>query len=64
MDVEGEERLSKLTCTAINHLHKRAVKFHVELDCDHDDCLDRDACYRPLANKAHLPQYLRVGLSP
>lgn len=73
MDVDGQQQqqqeagLSTLSCTAINHLHKRAVRFSVQLDCDgsnSDDVLQADAHFRPLANKALLPAYLRVWTPP
>ena len=54
-------RLTRLNCTAINHVHKRATKFQLDVPCDPDSNLDVDSRFRPVANLQYLPEFLQVG---
>lgn len=51
--------ISKLSCTAINHVHKKAVKFSLKMNVDVEDNLGMDATFRPVANKELLPPFLQ-----
>ncbi len=51
--------VSKLSCTAINHVHKKAVKFSLKMNVDVEDNLGMDATFRPVANKELLPTFLQ-----
>jgi len=51
--------VSKLSCTAINHVHKKAVKFSLKMNVDVEDNLGMDATFRPVANKELLPPFLQ-----
>lgn len=55
----GPGGVSKLSCTAINHVHKKAVKFSLKMNVDVEDNLGMDATFRPVANKELLPQFLQ-----
>lgn len=51
--------VSILSCTAINHVHKKAVKFSLKMNVDVEDNLGMDATFRPVANKELLPPFLQ-----
>lgn len=53
------ERMSKLSCTAINHVHKKAVKFSLKMNVDVEDNLGLDATFKPVANKELFPYFLQ-----
>ena len=55
-DEEEDEEPDTMTCTAINHIHKRAVKFDLQLSGESDHVL-----FVPTANAALLPTALRVS---
>lgn len=48
-----------MTCTAINHVHRRAVKFELKLPEDENSA---DFAYRATGNAHLLPDYMRVSL--
>ncbi|CAM9979282.1 unnamed protein product, partial [Hapterophycus canaliculatus] len=48
-----------MTCTAINHVHRRAVKFDLKLPEDEDR---EDFAYRATGNAHLLPEYMRHPL--
>lgn len=51
--------MSKLSCTAINHVHKKAVKFSLKMNVDVEDSSNMDATFRPEANKELFPPFLQ-----
>ena len=55
--------LAQVQCTAINHIHKRVVKFDLLLPENGDPAVaaagGADATFVPVANKALLPANLR-----
>lgn len=59
---DGTAQLTRFNCTAINHLHRKAVKFQLDLPYNHDNQteMDLDACFRPVANFQYLPDELKV----
>ena len=55
-DSDGAEE-DTMSCTAINHIHKRAVKFELQLADGGDQVV-----FVPVANQSLLPTTLRVSL--
>lgn len=45
-------------CTAVNHLHRRAVRFDLRIPEDEDS---EDFVYQATGNKHLLPEYMQVG---
>jgi hypothetical protein len=54
-DEDDDDELETMACTAINHIHKRAVKFDLQLSGE-----DNNALFVPTANTGLLPTTLRV----
>lgn len=47
-----------MTCTAVNHVHRRAVRFDIKVP---DDEENGDFTYRASGNAHLLPEYMQVG---
>lgn len=50
--------LEVMTCTAVNHVHRRAVRFDLKIPEDEDH---GDFAYRATGNAHLLPEYMQVG---
>lgn len=46
-----------MTCTAVNHLHRRAVRFDLRVPGDENA---EDFMYRATGNRHLLPEYMQV----
>lgn len=47
-----------MTCTAVNHVHRRAVRFDLKIPEDEEN---GDFTYRAAGNAHLLPEYMQVG---
>ena len=47
-----------MTCTAVNHVHRRAVRFDIKIPEDEEN---EDFTYRASGNAHLLPEYMQVG---
>ena len=55
---KGRGRGDVMTCTAVNHLHRRAVRFDLAIPQDEET---EDFYYRATGNAHLLPEYMKVS---
>lgn len=53
----GKRDLDVMTCTAVNHVHRRAVRFDLKIPHEEDV---GDFAYRATGNTHLLPEYMQV----
>lgn len=58
---KGRGRKDVMTCTAVNHLHRRAVRFDLAIPQDEES---EDFSYRATGNAHLLPEYMKASLPP